>query len=112
MYRTSIISNLYNSITVHTQYLLLGMIMIVAYAGGGHHFFSFDKGGHVFLWGVLLVATGPPPVKIMNGPLAIYHAPTAEKIPENQQKEMFDIFKTKIGYFYFEVCQKSTFYSK
>ena len=47
------------------------MIMIVAYAGGGHHFFvypkgwvitfffSFDKGGHVFLRGVSLVATGP-----------------------------------------------------
>ena len=57
------------------------MTMIVAYAGGGghqffvypkggHHFFSFDKGGrgHVFLWGVLLVATAPPPpVEIMNG---------------------------------------------
>ena len=50
------------------------------------------------------MATGPPPVKIMNGPLAIYHATTAEKIPENQQKEMYDIFKTKISYFYFEVC--------
>ena len=112
MYRTSIISNLYNSITVRTQYLLLGMIMIVAYAGGVITFLVSTEGGHVFLWGVLLVATGPPSVKIMNGPLAIYHAPTAEKIPENQQKEMYDIFKTKIGYFYFEVCQKSTFYSK
>ena len=61
--------------------LLLGMIMIVAYAGGsslfcisqrvGHYFFSFDKGGgRVFLRGVLLVATSPPPpVEIMNGPL-------------------------------------------
>ena len=26
---------------------------------GGHHFLSFDKGGHVFLWGVLLLATAP-----------------------------------------------------
>ena len=61
--------------------LLLGMIMIVAYMLGGHHFFvypkgvhhffSFDKGGggHVLLRGVLLVATSPPPVEIMNGPL-------------------------------------------
>ena len=55
------------------------MTMIVAYAGGGHHFYVYPKGwvitflvstkgGHVFLWGVLLVATGPPPVEIMNGP--------------------------------------------
>ena len=52
--------------------MLLGMIMIVAYIGG-HHFFSFYKGGrHVFLWGVLLVATAPPPVEIMNGPLGHY----------------------------------------
>ena len=52
--------------------------MKVAYAGGhhflyipkgGHHFISFDKGDHAFLWGVLLVATGPPPEEIMNGPL-------------------------------------------
>ena len=33
--------------------------------------------------------------------MAIYHAPTAKKIPENQQKEMYDLFKTKIDYFYF-----------
>ena len=47
-----------------------GVITFFVYPkGGGHHFFSFDKGGHVFLWGVLLVATGPPPVEIMNGPL-------------------------------------------
>ena len=49
--------------------LLLDMIMIVAYVGGssllfvsqmwGHHFLVSTKGGHVFLWGVLLVATGP-----------------------------------------------------
>ena len=48
---------------------------------GGHHFFVYPKGGvitflvstkggHVFLWGVLLVATSPPPVEIMNGPLS------------------------------------------
>ena len=52
--------------------------MIVACAGG-HHFFAYPKGwvitflvstkrGHVILRGVLLVATGPPPLEIMNGP--------------------------------------------
>ena len=30
----------------------------------------------------------------------MYHAPTAKKIPENQQKEMYDIFKTTMIYFY------------
>ena len=50
--------------------LLLGMIMIVAYAGGSSlfvypkgwviTFLVSTKGGHVFLRGVLLVATGPP----------------------------------------------------
>ena len=38
--------------------------------------------------------------------IGLYHAPAAKKIPENQQKEMYDIFKTAIIYLYvkLEVC--------
>ena len=41
---------------------------------------------------------------LFNSLLTKYHAPTAKKIPENQQKEMYDIFKTTMIYFYDKVC--------
>ena len=36
--------------------------------------------------------------------LTTYHDPTAKKIPENQQKYMYYILKTKVIYSYVEVC--------
>ena len=57
----------------------VGVITFFVYPKGvGHDFFSFDKGGHVFLWGVLLVATAPP-VEMMNGLLSDSCHPKIEK---------------------------------
>ena len=48
-----------------------GVITFLYIPKGGSSLFWFpQRGGHMFLWGVLMVATGPPPVEIMNGPLA------------------------------------------
>ena len=78
--------------------------MKVAYAGG-HHFFIYPKGwvitflvstkgGHVFLRGVLLVSTAPPPVEIMNGPLSVKEAQISmcEKFMKAQEHERTDNF--------------------
>ena len=66
----SIISNLYNSFTLIV--LLLGLIMIVAYAEGGSSLFCISqrgvitffyfrqRGGHVFLWGFIVGSYRPP----------------------------------------------------
>ena len=66
--------------------LLFGMIMIVAYARevitflyilkGGHHFFSFGKGGSYVFVRCFAGSYRPPPVEIMNGPLDIPYTHT------------------------------------
>ena len=52
----------------------------------------------------------PDQQKSWSVPLIIYHAPTATKIPENQ--EMYDSLKPQWFDFYVEVYYKSEFYSK